>query len=130
MVIRAYIESVVGGSNVTVDDTDPFNPVINVSGGGGGGSVNSATGEVDFGFSSGEEGDIATVTIAATWANSANPIICSPSAIATADHDPEDYAAEGITAYATNIVNGVGFDIIARAPFGTWGRYNVNAIGV
>lgn len=29
------IQSIVGGSNVTIDDTDPRNPVINASGGGG-----------------------------------------------------------------------------------------------
>jgi len=37
----SYIESVVAGTNVTIDDTDPLNPIISSTGGGGGGaSVN------------------------------------------------------------------------------------------
>lgn len=45
------IESLVAGSNITVDSSDPRNPVINSSGGGGGSggavsSVNSMTGDV------------------------------------------------------------------------------------
>lgn len=32
------VESIVAGSNITVDDTDPANPVISATGGGGGGT--------------------------------------------------------------------------------------------
>lgn len=102
-----------------------YDKIETITGGG-----NSATAEVDFGFPSGNEGDIATVTVAAAWVTGSSVIVVSPLATATADHDPEDYAIEGITAYATNIVDGVGFDIIASAPRGTWGRYNISAIGV
>lgn len=46
------VQSIVAGTNVTVDDTDPANPIISASGGGGGGavdSVNGQTGEVVLG---------------------------------------------------------------------------------
>lgn len=95
-----------------------------------GSSVNATSGTVDFGFPSGEEGDVATVTVTATWVLATSNIICAPYAIATADHDPEDYAVEGITSYVSNLASGVGFDIIAAAPQGTWGRYTINAYGV
>lgn len=39
------VQSVVAGSNVTVDNTDPANPVISASGGGGGGAVDSVNGQ-------------------------------------------------------------------------------------
>lgn len=35
------VQSVVAGTNITVDDTDPANPVISSTGGGGGGTVDS-----------------------------------------------------------------------------------------
>ena len=40
------VQAVIAGTNVTVDDTDPANPIINVSGGGDVTSVNSQTGVV------------------------------------------------------------------------------------
>jgi hypothetical protein len=100
------------------------------TGGGGGSTVYNAQATVDFGFPSGQEGDIATVTVSATWVLATSIITVSPYAFLTADHDPEDYAAEGITAYAANFATGVSFDIIARAPNNSWGRYVINAMGV
>lgn len=38
------IQSIVAGTNVTVDDTDPLNPIVSASGGGGGGTWGSITG--------------------------------------------------------------------------------------
>lgn len=89
-----------------------------------------ATVEVDFGFLSGQENNIVTVTVPATWVTPTTALICAPLATATADHDPEDYALEGIKAYATNIVDGVSFDIIVSANYATFGKYNIQAIGV
>lgn len=91
---------------------------------------NKVTAEVDFGFQSGQETNIATVTVAASWVTPTTALICAPLATATADHDPDDYALEGIKAYATNIVDGVGFDIIVSADYATFGRYNIQSIGV
>lgn len=39
------LQSVQAGTNVTIDDTDPSNPIINASGGGGSGTVESVTGD-------------------------------------------------------------------------------------
>lgn len=101
-------------------------PVLSASTGGG----NSVSATVDFGSASGQQSDIATVTVAATWVLAGTKLVCTPFAVATSNHDPEDYALEQITAYATNIVAGVGFDIIATSKNGTFGQYVVHAIGV
>lgn len=39
------VQSIVAGTNVTVDDTDPANPIISAVGGGGGGAVDSVNGQ-------------------------------------------------------------------------------------
>lgn len=33
------VQSIIAGTNITVDDTDPFNPIVSASGGGGGGGI-------------------------------------------------------------------------------------------
>lgn len=94
-----------------------------------GGAGNIVQTQVDFGFPSGNEGDVAVATVLASWVTSTMLLICCPAAAATADHGLEDAVAEGITAYAGNIVNGVSFDVYARAPAGSWGRYLINCTG-
>lgn len=39
------VQSIVAGTNVTVDNTDPQNPIVSASGGGGSGTVESVTGD-------------------------------------------------------------------------------------
>lgn len=39
------VESVVAGTNVSVDNTDPANPIVSATGGGGGGAVDSVNGQ-------------------------------------------------------------------------------------
>ena len=39
--IDTGVQSVVAGTNVTVDNTDPANPIVSAAGGGGGGSANT-----------------------------------------------------------------------------------------
>jgi hypothetical protein len=85
---------------------------------------------VDFGSASGGESPQASVSVSAPWVTNASVILCNAAGVATPDHDPEDAALEGITAVAANLNEGVGFDIIARAPQGSWGRFNINIIGV
>lgn len=92
------------------------------------GTVKSVQATVDFGFPTGGEGDVAVVTVAALWVQAESIIVCSPAGVSTADHDPQDAVAEGITAQATNVVQGVSFDVQAEAPNGSWGRYVINAI--
>jgi hypothetical protein len=82
---------------------------------------------VDFGSA---ETESARVTVVAAWVNASSIIVCSAAGIATLDHDAEDAAAEGVTAIATDIVDGVGFDVLASAPRGTWGRYVINCVGL
>ena len=85
---------------------------------------------VDFGNAAGGESHLASVTVAAAWATNSSVILCNAAGMATPDHDAEDAALEGITAVAANLNEGVGFDVIARAPLGSWGRFNINIIGV
>lgn len=47
------VETIVAGANVTVDNTDPNNPIINASGGGGGGSAEPGISATTRGFSMG-----------------------------------------------------------------------------
>ncbi|TAE84396.1 MAG: hypothetical protein EAY76_00125 [Alphaproteobacteria bacterium] len=85
---------------------------------------------VDFGSASGEESPLASVSVSAPWVTDASVILCNAAGVATPDHDPEDAALDGVTAVAANLNEGVGFDVIARAPQGSWGRFNINIIGV
>lgn len=94
------------------------------------GSGNFLQVEVDFGFSSGNEGDIARTTVTGqSWVTGSSVILCNPFGGATADHSPDDAIVEGLVAYAENIVVGVGFDVVAYAPQNTWGRYLINVTG-
>lgn len=53
------IQSIVAGANVTVDDTDPLNPIVSASGGGGG-AVDSVNGQI--GVVVLDTGDISSVS--------------------------------------------------------------------
>lgn len=97
---------------------------------GGGATTNKAQVTVDFGFQTGQEGDVAIATVSASWVTSGTILTCTPCPIATTDHDPDDYAIEGIQAYARNIVPGVSFDVVASAATGsTFGKYVINIVG-
>lgn len=89
--------------------------------------------EVDFGFQIANEGDDAIATVTGQdWVAADSIIICSAAMVATADHDPDDVWAERIVAYATNIVPGVGFDIVATSANEggrTFGKYIINIVG-
>jgi hypothetical protein len=90
--------------------------------------ANSLQAVVEFSNPSGPEETTAIVTVAAPWVTADSKILCNPFGGATPDHGAEDAMAEGLSAYATNIVPGVGFDIQVYAPNGTWGKYLVNAV--
>jgi hypothetical protein len=62
-----------------------------------------------------------------SWIN-VNSIVIAGFGGVTSDHGPDDALVEDLTAYVENIVPGVGFDITAYAPLGTWGSYAVWAI--
>lgn len=76
------------------------------------------------------EDTTASVTvIGQTWVTADSVIIAGFGGI-TPDHGPDDAMVEDMSAYVENIIPGVGFDITAHAPLGTWGRYEVYALGV
>lgn len=89
----------------------------------GGGVSGQAT--VDFGPITTED-SIARVTITTVSALTTSIIQVSPAGVATTDHDPDDYQWDNISAYVSNIINGVSFDIIGVAPNGSWGQYKFN----
>ena len=119
---------------VEVDETHIEVVTIGMQGppGSGGGGSGSQSGQVmvDFGHAGGGEAGVATVAVVAAWVASTSIILCNAAGVATPDHDAEDAALEGITAIAANLNTGVGFDVIARAPQGSWGRFTINIIGV
>jgi len=78
--------------------------------------------EVDFGPT--EQGEAVVTIVDAAITATSYPSV-TVYALATADHDPDDYMAEGLTAYVTNVVAGVGFDIAAGCNDTTWGKYAV-----
>jgi hypothetical protein len=98
--------------------------------GGGGTGTGGNFLQVTVDFGSGNETDIARLTVAATWVTSNSVILCTPFAGDTPDHSGDEVIAEGLVAYAENLVPGVGFDVVALAPNGTTGRYLINAFGV
>jgi hypothetical protein len=102
------------------------------SSGSGGTVVNTVTSQVNFGFqgSTGQEGDTASVAVSASWVTINSIITCKVQATSTTDHDSDDVVVEGLIAYATDIIPGTGFTIVATAPQNTWGLYNVQAISV
>ena len=85
----------------------------------------SATATIDFGTY--EDGNAST-TVSAAWITGASALSPSIDAVTTADHDPEDAIAEGITVYCE--APGAGSVVVnAAAPEGTWGRYQVRVSG-
>jgi hypothetical protein len=82
--------------------------------------------EVDFG----PIGDFtASVDVSAEWVTSMSKIIVTPSGLPTDDHDPEDYVLEGIYGIPTNIIDGVGFTLLAGCKDSTFGKYIFNILG-
>lgn len=92
--------------------------------GGGGGSLTKGIAEVDFGANT-TESDIATVTVTDAAITSTSYPSVSLYALATTDHDSDDYMAEGLIPYVSSVTNGVGFNISVRAPNLTWGKYKI-----
>jgi hypothetical protein len=90
---------------------------------------NTAQAQVDFGHATGGESQFARTSVSAAWVASGSVILCAVAS-GSVDHDLEDGALESITATACNLVEGSGFDVIAHAPGGSWGRYNINIMGL
>lgn len=84
---------------------------------------------VNFYNPNASEDTTANVTVSGlSWINEESIIILTFAGV-TADHqDPDDAQVEGLTACVGNLAPGVGFDILAVAPNGTWGHYQITAI--
>lgn len=93
----------------------------------GGASAITGQATIDFGAITQEDGSC-KITVLNGSVLTASIITVFPSGAATADHDPDDYQWDAISGYATNIVNGVSFDIVGNAPNGSWGEYLMNYI--
>lgn len=118
--------------NSQVDLTSQVKNILPIANGGtggtsGGGSGIKVTADINFGL---REDTTATITVTGqTWVTSASVIIAGFGGT-TSDHQADDAQVEGLLAFVENLVPGVGFDITASAPGGTWGNYSVYAIGV
>lgn len=112
------------GSNITLTYNDASGTLTIAASGGGSGGITSGSATIDFGAS---ETDTATVSVALPAVSATSEIVIIPRySSALTDHDPEDYAIEGINAVVGAVTAGVGFDVHAWAPNGTWGQYNID----
>lgn len=86
---------------------------------------------VDFGDPApgGQDETTAYATGFAGWVTATSIITCVPDPAGTPDHGAEDFVLEGVQVAVTYLEPGIGFDLIAAAPAGTWGRYLINCIG-
>lgn len=117
----------------------PYYPNISLPGGqgGGGGTGHFATCTVDFGMLTPENYESSVETVSAAWVTSTSKLGCYivKASVAngiyiepTADHDPDDAIIEGIMARVVSITPGVGFDVQAHAPNGSWGHYVITIV--
>lgn len=98
-----------------------------IQSGSGWAGIKSKQVEVDFWVITQETNQV-IVSVSATDVTSSSIILVSPSWIVTTDHDTEDYQWDDVKAYATNIVNGVWFDVIAYTDNMSWGKYKFNCL--
>ena len=92
-------------------------------------AARSITVPVDFGDA---RSDLAITTVAGVpWLNNGTPRIVQVAGRPDVSAERcEDALLEGVTAIVTNITDGVSFDVVAHAPHGTGGIYNVHIVGV
>jgi hypothetical protein len=84
---------------------------------------------VDFGASSNETFNAVTTVTGQSWVSVTSIIVAQIFGV-TADHDEEDGLIEDIAVTIQNRSLGVGFDVYAHAPNGTFGTYKVHCIGM
>ena len=86
------VESVVAGTGITVDDTDPANPVVSAAGGGGGGG---AVGSQVFDVSS-ETGSSVSVDLTTMPAGKQTAVVLAPPQQHQLSFDWPDMSARGV----------------------------------
>ena len=88
-------------------------------------SINTGSTSIDFGFASGNEGDIVTATV--NDANITSSSFVMYNITPSIDHETvEDALLDGLIFSTSNIVDGVSFDVNVIANNNTWGVYNFN----
>ncbi len=87
--------------------------------------TNTATGSINFGFTSSGENSFAETTILAPWVTTSSLIHIR--VIPSNDHDRIDSLLDGLIFSTENIINGISFDIYCHALNNTWGTYNIVA---
>ena len=89
----------------------------------------SSTIAFDFGFSSGQEGDIATATLLTDKITNSNFLnLTTVPATSTNHESTDDHLIENISIGLSSITDGVSVSFNAIAPNNTWGEYNYNVI--
>lgn len=102
---ESKLTSVVGGTNITIDATDPLNPVINSSGGGGASIWGSITGtlsnqlDLQAALDSKLSNVLAGSNISIDYGDPANPIISSTASggVPEAPNDGKQYGRESLS---------------------------------
>ena len=113
------IQSLVAGTNITIDDTDPANPIINATGGGG--TLITATQELSFS----SESDSTSVTIANASITLAGVKNFSYIPLETAGSSLDDFKLNGVSFSLQNIVDSTSFDIVGTAINNATGSYSI-----
>jgi len=80
--------------------------------------------ELDFGNIQGGDGN-ATLTIASLLITNTNIKSFSYVQKSNADHDLDDFVGANIVFAIQNIQDNVSFDIVARVPNPTWGKFRI-----
>lgn len=81
--------------------------------------------ELDFGNIQGGDGN-ATLTIASLLVTNTNIKSFSYVQKSNADHDLDDFVGANIVFAIQNIQDNVSFDIVARVPNPTWGKFRIS----
>lgn len=114
-----------GADLVTKDELDAA-----VAGAGGsGGSLNTAAVQLDFGHAVSGSETTALTTVSAAWATTTSPALVVVAGTDSPDHTAEETLLDQVRAVVVSRTAGVGFDVQAYAPAGTWGRHNFVAMG-
>ncbi len=99
-----------------------------------GAGVNKVTALITFGINySGtlwHQDTTASVTVTGQAWVRADSVVIAGFGGTTANHGPDDALAEGLTAYVKELQPGIGFTITSYAPHGSWGTYQVWALGI
>ena len=95
---------------------------------GSGGGMTVVTGNVDFGSAANDEENFATITLSTPTVGAGSKPIPFIHAVATADHDPEDYGLSGLEPTVTAIVASTSCDVTVYAPDGAYGLFTVGVV--